>query len=58
MGKVIAAGALAVGYVLGPRAGRERYEQVRRAYAEVMGQPVVHDAVIRVEDRLLNRYNT
>jgi hypothetical protein len=26
-----ALGALAVGYVLGTRAGRERYEQIRRA---------------------------
>jgi hypothetical protein len=29
--KVSALGALAVGYVLGTRAGRERYEQIRQA---------------------------
>jgi len=29
--KIGALGALAVGYVLGTRAGRERYEQIRQA---------------------------
>jgi hypothetical protein len=29
--KLSALGALAVGYVLGTRAGRERYEQIRQA---------------------------
>jgi hypothetical protein len=29
--KLTALGALAVGYVLGTRAGRERYEQIRQA---------------------------
>jgi hypothetical protein len=29
--KITALGALAVGYVLGTRAGRERYDQIRQA---------------------------
>jgi hypothetical protein len=32
--KVGALGALAVGYVLGSRAGRERYEQIRRVASQ------------------------
>jgi hypothetical protein len=32
--KVTAVGALVVGYVLGTRAGRERYEQIRRLAGE------------------------
>jgi hypothetical protein len=32
--KVGVLGALAVGYVLGTRAGRERYEQIRRLASE------------------------
>ena len=32
--KVRALGVLAVGYVLGTRAGRERYEQIRRLASE------------------------
>ena len=43
---VIVAGA--VGYVLGTRAGRERYEQMRRAFNKVKNDPRVqqkaHDA--------------
>jgi hypothetical protein len=31
----------ATGYVLGARAGRERYEQIRHAWARVKGSPAV-----------------
>lgn len=36
--KLTAVGALAVGYVLGTRAGRERYEQIRRLAGEAAGR--------------------
>jgi hypothetical protein len=34
---------LAVGYVLGSRAGRERYEQIKRATQRVMDNPTVQE---------------
>ncbi|MFB9909193.1 hypothetical protein [Allokutzneria oryzae] len=34
----------AVGYVLGARAGRERYEQLTRAYHRVLDHPAVQGA--------------
>jgi hypothetical protein len=38
------------GYVLGARAGRERYEQIRRAFNDVSGNPVVQRAVERTSE--------
>lgn len=35
----------AIGYVLGTKAGRERYEQLQRAGRELMQQPTVQKAV-------------
>lgn len=35
---------LAVGYVLGSRAGRERYEQIKRAAQRVADSPTVQEA--------------
>jgi hypothetical protein len=40
----------AVGYVLGTRAGRERYEQIRRQAKKVWNTPPVQDAVDDVEE--------
>jgi len=37
----------AVGYVLGTRAGRERYEQIVRAWTSFVGSPTVHQAAER-----------
>lgn len=34
----------AIGYVLGSRAGRERYEQVERICRQAMDHPAVQDA--------------
>lgn len=34
-----------IGYVLGSRAGRERYEQIVRLYREVVDHPAVQGAV-------------
>ncbi|MBO8190932.1 YtxH domain-containing protein [Streptomyces oryzae] len=35
---------LAVGYVLGARAGRERYEQIRKAVRRIAENPAVRNA--------------
>ncbi|MFY0409927.1 hypothetical protein [Solicola sp. PLA-1-18] len=49
MGKLTVAAAAATGYVLGTRAGRERYEQIKRQARRVWNDPRVadkrHDAV-------------
>ncbi|WP_199245892.1 YtxH domain-containing protein [Leifsonia sp. AG29] len=49
-GKLIFAAGAAVGYVLGTRAGRERYEQIRAAASRVWESPVVQDQVHAVEE--------
>lgn len=36
--------AAAIGYVLGSRAGRARYEQIRRGYRKVADHPAVQGA--------------
>jgi hypothetical protein len=50
----------AVGYVLGARAGRERYEQLRRTYERVADHPAVQGAAgvvrARVEEKLTGRH--
>jgi len=38
------------GYVLGSRAGRQRYEQIRRAFGNVSSSPVVQRAVERTTE--------
>jgi hypothetical protein len=45
-GFVIGFGA---GYVLGARAGRERYEDIRRWWHQLMGSPAVHKAAERTK---------
>ncbi len=39
LGKLTFLAGAGVGYVLGARAGRERYEQIRRAYAQAKDDP-------------------
>lgn len=41
MKKIVLFGAVATGYVLGARAGRERYEKIRRTALRVKGNPTV-----------------
>lgn len=41
---------LGVGYVLGTRAGRERYEDIRRWYGQLTGSPVVQRAAVQTKD--------
>lgn len=49
-GKILFATGLAVGYVLGTRAGRERYEQLKRAAQGFWNDPRVQRRVDQVED--------
>ncbi len=45
MGKLSLGLGLAVGYVLGARAGKEKYDQIVQAASGVMGRPEVQQAV-------------
>ena len=45
MGKLSLGLGLAVGYVLGARAGKEKYEQIKQAASGVMARPEVQQAV-------------
>jgi hypothetical protein len=49
-GKILFVVGLGVGYVLGTRAGRERYEQMRAAAEKVWNQPSVQQGVGTVKD--------
>ena len=49
-GKVLFVVGLGVGYVLGTRAGRERYEQIKRAADRVWNTPAVQQGVGTVKD--------
>jgi hypothetical protein len=49
---------MAVGYVLGTRAGRERYEQMARAARSVMENPQVRQASGAVSQRGTQLFNT
>lgn len=51
----------AVGYVLGARAGRERYEQLVQAYERIADHPAVQGAAgvvrARVEEKVTGRHS-
>ena len=47
----------AVGYVLGARAGGERYEQLRRAYERIADHPAVQGAAGVVRARVEETVN-
>jgi hypothetical protein len=47
----------AVGYVLGARAGHERYEQLKRTYERVADHPAVQGAAGIVRARVEERMN-
>jgi hypothetical protein len=42
---------LAAGYVLGARAGRERYQQIVESYNNFMGNPKVQDTMSTVQSQ-------
>lgn len=49
-GKILFVAGLAVGYVLGTRAGREKYEELRSAALKVWNDPRVQKNIDNVED--------
>ena len=49
MGKIMVTAAGAVGYVLGARAGRERYEQIKSQVSRLWQDPKVQQAAARAE---------
>lgn len=49
-GKILFVFGIALGYVLGTRAGRERYEQIRAGALKVWNDPRVQEQVATVED--------
>lgn len=54
-GKILFVFGLAVGYVLGTRAGRERYEQIRAGAEKVWQDPRVQKQVSTVEEFVKDR---
>ena|SRR3712207_4962511 len=52
MGKLSLGLGLGIGYVLGTRAGRARYEQIQQAAARLTGRPEVQEAVGKVRESL------
>lgn len=50
MSKLSLLAAAGAGYVLGARAGRERYEQIRSQAKKVARNPKVQDATHRAQD--------
>jgi hypothetical protein len=48
MHRMTFAAGVAVGYVLGAHAGRERYEALRRTAERVMGNPQVQETATRL----------
>ena len=49
-GKIVFVVGLATGYVLGARAGRERYEQIKAGAEKVWNTPTVQAGVEKVEE--------
>ncbi|WP_208322648.1 YtxH domain-containing protein [Salinibacterium sp. ZJ454] len=49
-GKILFATGMAVGYVLGSKAGRKRYDQIKAAADKFWGDPRVHERVVQVEE--------
>jgi hypothetical protein len=49
-GKILLLVGLGVGYVLGTRAGRERYEQIKDAASKLWNDPRVQQRVDQAED--------
>lgn len=49
-GKILLVVGLGVGYVLGSRAGREKYEQIKKTANKLWNDPRVQDQVSHAED--------
>ncbi|HEX6075111.1 MAG TPA: hypothetical protein VFZ32_07600 [Micromonosporaceae bacterium] len=57
-GKMTFLVGVAIGYVLGSRAGRERYEQIVRAAERVKANPTVQEAAGMVQAQTTRLVNT
>ncbi len=55
-GKLLFVAGAAVGYVLGARAGRKRYEQIKAAAARVWETPGIQNQVNAVEDYAAEKF--
>jgi len=49
-GKILLVVGLGIGYVLGTRAGRERYEEIKAAASKLWNDPRVQDSVDQASD--------
>lgn len=49
-GKILLVAGLGIGYVLGARAGRERYEEIKQLTQRLWGDPRVQKQVSNAED--------
>jgi len=54
MRKLMLLAAGGVGYVLGAKAGRTRYEQIRSGFRKISGNPHVQSVVERAEEAVQN----
>jgi hypothetical protein len=54
-GKILFVFGLALGYVLGTRAGRERYQQIKAGAEKIWMDPRVQEQVHTVEDFVKDR---
>jgi hypothetical protein len=57
-GKLWLAGGLAAGYVLGTRAGRQRYEQLVETVNKVKNDPAVQGAIETVQNQAGRIYSS
>ena len=54
-GKILFVVGLGVGYVLGTRAGRERYEQIRKGAEKIWNAPTVQQGVDTAKEFAMSR---
>jgi hypothetical protein len=55
MSKLALLAAAGAGYVLGTRAGRQRYEQIRSGARRVAGDPRVQAATARAQETVMEK---
>jgi hypothetical protein len=55
-GKLMFVAGAAIGFVLGTKAGRERYEDMRNAAKKVLDSPTVHEATGVVQSQASKLY--
>ena len=56
--KLTLAAAVGAGYVLGAKAGKERYTQIETKFREIAGMPAVQNATATVKDTATNVADT